>query len=131
MKRWLYIDHAAIQTRGLSTSRKARGREDRKMINEIGEKESYELLRKQSIGRLGCCEDGEPYVVPVNYWFDGKSIYIHSRPGHKVDVMRANPRVCLQADEINDAYNWRSVIAFGWYEEINDSAQLDHILNEM
>ncbi|MGH9834532.1 MAG: pyridoxamine 5'-phosphate oxidase family protein [Blastocatellia bacterium] len=101
------------------------------MINEIGEKESYELLRKQSIGRLGCCEDKEPYVVPVNYWFDGESVYIHSLPGHKIEVMRANPRICLQADEIKDAYNWRSVIAFGWFEEINDSAQHDHILNDM
>jgi nitroimidazol reductase NimA-like FMN-containing flavoprotein (pyridoxamine 5'-phosphate oxidase superfamily) len=101
------------------------------MINEIGEKESYELLRKQSIGRLGCCENGEPYVVPINYWFDDGSIYVHALPGHKIEIMRANPRVCLQTDEIKDAYNWRSVIAFGWFEEINDPAQSNHIMSEM
>ena len=58
------------------------------MISEIGDRESRELLREQSIGRLGCCGDGEPYVIPVNYLFDGENIYIHSMPGRKIEIMR-------------------------------------------
>ena len=101
------------------------------MICEIGEPESRELLREQRLGRLGCCDNSEPYVVPVNYHFDGESIYIHSLPGRKINVMRANPQVCLQVDKIEDAYNWRSVIAFGWFEEVSDSTERDRILIEL
>lgn len=32
--------------------------------------------------------------------------------------MRANPEVCSQVDEIDDMANWRSVIAWGRYEEL-------------
>jgi nitroimidazol reductase NimA-like FMN-containing flavoprotein (pyridoxamine 5'-phosphate oxidase superfamily) len=62
-------------------------------------------------------------VVPVSYVFARDSIYIHSLSGRKIKALRENPRACLQADEIKDAYNWRSAIAFGRYEEITDEAE--------
>ncbi len=63
------------------------------MISEIGYRESRELLRDRNIGRLGCCRESMPYVIPVNYFFDGEDIYIHSMPGRKIQIMRANPHV--------------------------------------
>jgi hypothetical protein len=101
------------------------------MISEIGYRESRELLRDQNIGRLGCCSEGMPYVIPVNYFFDGEDIYIHSMPGRKIQVMRANPHVCLQVDEIEDTFNWLSVIAFGLFEEVYDTTERDRILAAM
>ena len=101
------------------------------MISEIGYRESRELLRNQNIGRLGCCREGMPYVIPVNYFFDGDDIYIHSMPGRKIQIMRANPYVCLQVDEIEDTFNWLSVIAFGRFEEVHDTTERDRILAAM
>jgi nitroimidazol reductase NimA-like FMN-containing flavoprotein (pyridoxamine 5'-phosphate oxidase superfamily) len=101
------------------------------MICEIGEKESREFLREQILGRLGCSRDGEPYVIPVNYHYDGENIYVHTAHGRKIEILRANPHACLQVDEIKDAFNWRSVIAFGWFEEIHDAAERDGKLAEM
>jgi nitroimidazol reductase NimA-like FMN-containing flavoprotein (pyridoxamine 5'-phosphate oxidase superfamily) len=98
---------------------------------EIGERESRELLRKQNLGRLGCSGGGEPYVVPVHYHFDDEDVYVHSTYGRKIEIMRANPHVCLQADEIVDPFNWRSVIAFGVFEEVGDPAEKDRILTAM
>ena len=101
------------------------------MISEIGYRESRELLLNQNIGRLGCCSENMPYVIPVNYFFDGEDIYVHSMPGRKIQILRANPRVCLQVDEIKDTFNWLSVIAFGLFEEIHDTAERDRILAAM
>ena len=101
------------------------------MISEIGYRESRELLRNQNIGRLGCCSEGMPYVIPVNYFFDGEDIYILSMPGRKIQIMRANPYVCLQVDEIEDTFNWISVIAFGQFEEVYDTTERDRILAAM
>lgn len=101
------------------------------MISEIGYRESRELLRDRNIGRLGCCRESKPYVIPVNYFFDGEDIYIHSMPGRKIEIMRANPHVCLQVDEIEDTFNWLSVIAFGQFEEVYDTTERDRIMAAM
>ena len=88
------------------------------MIKNLSQDKAREMLRKGRIARLACVSEGEPYVVPVSYVFDGENVLIHSLPGRKITAMRANPRVCLQIDEIADALNWTSVLAFGTYEEI-------------
>lgn len=95
----------------------------------IGETER--ILRQESIGRLGCVVNGEPYVVPVHYYFDGHDIFVHSLPGRKIDALRANPRACLQVDEIQDSFHWRSVLAYGTYEEITDERLREQAIVEL
>jgi uncharacterized protein len=90
------------------------------MISEISLRESRETLARRRMGRLGCCFNDSPYVVPGSYYLEGDCIYIHSLPGQKIDILRGNPRACLQVDEIESDYNWLSVLVFGRYEEITD-----------
>ena len=101
------------------------------MIIDMSEDKANELLRRGRIARLACIADGEPYVVPVNYVFDGECVLVHSLPGRKISAMRANPRVCLQADEIDDEMNWKSVLAFGSYEEITDTVERSRAMNAL
>lgn len=100
-------------------------------IGKLGDEDSLAILREGILGRLGCIASGWPYVVPVNYFFDGKDIYIHTLPGKKLDALRSNPRVCLQVDKIKDPYNWRSVIAYGTFEEISAEETRENILTRM
>jgi hypothetical protein len=97
-------------------------------IGKLGDEDSLAILREGSLGRLGCIAEGAPYVMPVNYLFDGQDVYIHSLPGRKIDALRVNPRACLQVDEIKDEYHWRSVIAYGNYEEVSDEKTREEIL---
>lgn len=101
------------------------------MIIKLEFKDAMELLGRGSIGRLGCIIDGGPYVVPVNYVFDGETVFIHSLPGRKITAMRANPSICLQVDEVVNEFEWRSVIAFGSYDEVTDDEQRDQILQRI
>ena len=101
------------------------------MIGTLSEDKSRDLLRRGRIGRLACIADNEPYVVPVNYLFDGESVLIHSLPGRKISAMRANPRVCLQVDEIEDDLGWKSVLAFGSYEEITAPEERGRAMNSL
>src|SRR5262245_46768105 len=100
-------------------------------IGKLGNKDALAILREGTLGRLGCIAAGWPYVVPVNYYFDGENIYIHTLPGKKLDALRANPRVCLQVDEIKDSFNWRSVIAYGAFEEISNEETQENILTKL
>ena len=97
-------------------------------IGKLGNTDALAILREGTLGRLGCIAADWPYVVPVNYYFDGENIYIHTLPGKKLDALRANHRVCLQVDEIKDSYNWRSVIAYGTFEEISNEETQENIL---
>jgi uncharacterized protein len=100
-------------------------------MRELFKEEARELLSAGRIGRLGCVDNGEPYVVPINYVLQGESIYSHSLPGRKIDVLRAYPRACLQVDEIENDFDWRSVIAFGNFEEIHTPSERRSILSKL
>jgi nitroimidazol reductase NimA-like FMN-containing flavoprotein (pyridoxamine 5'-phosphate oxidase superfamily) len=100
-------------------------------IGKLGKTDALAILRKGTLGRLGCIAADWPYVVPVNYYFDGENIYIHTLPGKKLDALRANPRVCLQVDEIKDSYNWRSVIAYGTFEEVSSEETRENVLTKL
>jgi nitroimidazol reductase NimA-like FMN-containing flavoprotein (pyridoxamine 5'-phosphate oxidase superfamily) len=38
-------------------------------------------------------------------------------------MMRNNPKVCFQVDEMRDMANWKSVITWGNFEEIDDEVE--------
>jgi hypothetical protein len=95
------------------------------MISTLPENEAKELLTHCRLGHLGCISNNEPYVVPVNYVYDGESVFIHSLYGKKINAMRENPKVCFQVDHIETDFQWRSVIVYGRYEEITIEADRD------
>jgi nitroimidazol reductase NimA-like FMN-containing flavoprotein (pyridoxamine 5'-phosphate oxidase superfamily) len=101
------------------------------MTRMLSESEARDLIADGRIGRLGCVDNGEPYVVPINYVFEDGSIYSHSLPGRKIDVLHAHPRACLQVDEIENNFEWRSVIAFGSFEEIRVPSDRRSILSKL
>jgi hypothetical protein len=101
------------------------------MIEPIGKEDARALLRANHYGRLGYCNQGEPYVLPINYLYNGEDLYMHSLPGLKIRAMRTHPQICLQVDEVTDDYNWRSVIAFGEYEEITEPEERERLLAAM
>jgi nitroimidazol reductase NimA-like FMN-containing flavoprotein (pyridoxamine 5'-phosphate oxidase superfamily) len=95
------------------------------------EEEARALLSACRVGRLGCVDNGEPYVVPINYVFEDEAIYSHSLPGRKIEALRAYPRSCLQVDEIENDFSWRSVIAYGNFEEIRIPSERRSILGKL
>jgi nitroimidazol reductase NimA-like FMN-containing flavoprotein (pyridoxamine 5'-phosphate oxidase superfamily) len=48
-------------------------------------------------GNLGLCDNGEPYVIPMNYAWSDNKIWLHcANEGRKLDIIRVNPKVCFQ-----------------------------------
>jgi hypothetical protein len=87
-------------------------------VNEISAEECQTVLERASLGRLGCSNENQPYVVPIHFSYEDGYLYAFSTFGQKVKWMRANPKVCLQTDEIQNQSNWISVIVYGEYEEL-------------
>ena len=99
------------------------------MITRMSEEEARSLLRAGRLARLGCIAEGYPYVVPVNYVYNGEFVFSHALPGLKIDAMRAFPHVCLQVDEVRDETNWKSALAFGTFEELKDKNERERALS--
>jgi uncharacterized protein len=95
------------------------------MLRELNEQENIELLENNTVGRLGCTDGENVYIVPVSYQYEDGAIFCYSIKGFKIDIMRKNPSVCFEVDEIIGPYNWKCVIINGLYEEITDKAELD------
>jgi hypothetical protein len=89
------------------------------MLGDLSTIEIEDLLHTQCIGRIGCHDQESVYVVPISYAYENNSIYCHAYEGKKIDIMRKNPGVCFQVDEMKDMANWKSVIAWGEFEELN------------
>jgi uncharacterized protein len=87
-------------------------------INEMTMEECNAMLAHASVGRLGCSFENQPYVIPINFAFDNGYLYVFSTLGQKIEWMRANPKVCVQADEIRSESEWVSVVVNGDYEEL-------------
>lgn len=97
------------------------------MLGQLDRQEMEELLRSSVVGRIGCHADGRTYVVPVSFVYEDSAIIGHSARGLKMQMMRDNPNVCFEVDAMEDLSNWRSVIAWGKFEELQ-GAEADRAL---
>jgi len=100
-------------------------------MNMLNESEGRKLFQAARVARLGCIVNGEPYVVPVNCIIEGDYLYSHSLPGLKISGLRQNPNACVQVDQIESDLCWRSVIAFGKFEEITKQNERADVLTKL
>ena len=111
-------------------------RKDREIrnINEI-----FEILTRCDTIRIGFHGETFPYIVPVSFGaelVDGKPVfYFHcARQGMKLDLLKANPHVCVEADifiktETTDhgiTTRYESVIGFGKGMLVDDEEETIH-----
>ena len=88
------------------------------LLEEMDAKECRELLARTGSGRLACARNNQPYVIPIYFAFDNDLIYGFSTAGKKIDWMRENPLVCLEADQVRAQNNWESVVVTGRFQEL-------------
>jgi hypothetical protein len=57
------------------------------------------IMREAEVLRIALCDEELPYIVPVNFGYDGKAIYIHSSPkSRKLEIIRKNPNAAFEVD---------------------------------
>jgi len=101
------------------------------MLGILTEEQIEELLTRQVTGRIGCHADGETYIVPINYVYRNGSVYAHSGPGKKIDMLHKNPKVCFQIDDIRELSSWKSVIAWGTFEVIQERKEIQQAMQAL
>lgn len=107
-------------------------RKMRRIKNEISAEEAKALLRNNKRAAFSVNgDDGYPYAVPINFYYDEEEnrIYFHSaKKGHKIDSIRENDKVCLTTwDDVylvdgDWSYHVASCVVFGRAKLIEDAA---------
>ena len=104
--------------------------------------EIEEILRDEAIGYLGLSLGGQPYVVPLNYYYvDGRILFHCSLTGLKLDSIRENLQVCFtvgrQTGDVRRHMGDKTchpdsdgVICFGTANLIEDLAERKRVLDE-
>jgi nitroimidazol reductase NimA-like FMN-containing flavoprotein (pyridoxamine 5'-phosphate oxidase superfamily) len=91
------------------------------------------VLRRAEVLHLAMVSADGPYVIPVNFGYDGSAIYIHcAEAGHKLDVLAEDPRVAFEAavdvrivpgKGCGWTARFRSVVGFGTAALVQDEAE--------
>ena len=71
------------------------------MIGLMSADEVESMLRHHHVGRPACSAKDRPYVVPINDAYDVGYVYAYSTLGRMIEVMREQPLVCFEIDEID------------------------------
>jgi nitroimidazol reductase NimA-like FMN-containing flavoprotein (pyridoxamine 5'-phosphate oxidase superfamily) len=93
-----------------------------------------EILSKSPVCRIAMVDHGTPYLLPFNYGYKNRCIFIHSAlKGRKIDILRKNNYVCFEVEEFEGIYHheiackwtttYRSVVGYGTVEIITDFDQ--------
>lgn len=103
-------------------------RKDKKITDE---ELIEEIFRKSQVCRLGIHDHPAPYVIPFNYGYENRTLYIHTaRSGKSIDLLRLNPRVGIEIElsskilKGDQSCQWttqyRSLIGYGRVQIIDD-----------
>jgi nitroimidazol reductase NimA-like FMN-containing flavoprotein (pyridoxamine 5'-phosphate oxidase superfamily) len=103
----------------------------RKELEITDRKDIDEIIAKAKVCHLGMSDGDKPYVVPMCFGYDGKSLFFHSSPkGQKIDTLRKNGNVCFEISIMNEVVEadqacdfemkYQSVIGFGTAEFLQD-----------
>ncbi len=111
-------------------------RKDREVTDP---QEIFDILKRCDTVRIAVYGKEYPYIVPVSFgteMIEGKAVvYFHcAREGLKVDLIRENPRVCVEGDifikiEPTDhgiTTRYESVIGFGECRFVEDMDEIVH-----
>ena len=96
----------------------------RKDLKITDRTEIESILHEATVCRIGLADDDGPYVVPVCFGYEDRSVYIHSAPeGKKLVMLEKNPRCCFEVDICGQVIRgdrpcswgmrYRSVIGYG------------------
>jgi len=72
----------------------------RRNEREIYDREEMEaIIQRAQVCRIGLSEKDVPYIVPMDFGYEGNCLYFHcASEGKKLDMIRQNSKVCFEMD---------------------------------
>lgn len=113
----------------------------RRLKQQVTDEECRRILREEKRAAFSVIgDDGYPYTVPVNFYYDetDNRIYLHgAKSGHKIDAVKNCAKVCFttwnQGFQTEGSWEWNStsVVIFGRAEFVESKEVMEDRLLKM
>lgn len=82
-------------------------------VARLSQAEATAVLARNRIGRIAFTFQDRVDIEPVTYAFAPGVLSLRTTPGTKLEVLRRQPRVAFEVDEVGGPTDWRSVVVHG------------------
>lgn len=101
---------------------------------EMSREETDEFLRSQGHGFLSLADQNQAYGIPIVYGYDPEeelftTELLFEEPSRKGEFLSASEEVTLCVYEWEDLTEWRSVIASGELERVEDRDRISDLMS--
>jgi len=101
-----------------------------------------EILRAGRVAHVAFAVDGQPFVLPFGYFYEGGTVYLHGAPASRtVRALRGGTPVCVEVtlldglvasrDAKSHSMNYRAAVVFGRAETVRDLAEKRAVFERM
>ena len=82
-------------------------------ITKLGSAACKAILTRNHVGRLAYTFRDSVDIVPLHYAYEDGWLYGRTSPGEKLTKLRHHRWVAFEVDEMDDWFEWRSVVVHG------------------
>lgn len=129
---------SSIAARASTSPRSRIRRHPERSIPQMAE----EILRAGRVAHVAFAVDGQPYIIPMTYFYDAGVVYLHGAPASRLQkTLRAGTAVAIEVmlldglvasrDAKNHSANYRSVVVYGVAEPVSDTQRKRTLMERM
>lgn len=83
------------------------------VYRQLDDHDCEAVLRRQHVGRLAFIANSRVDIEPIHYVYRNRWIFGRTSEGTKVRALEHRPWVAFEVDEVESAFDWRSVVVHG------------------
>lgn len=88
-------------------------------VGILNDDQVLDVLKRRRTGRLSCAADGFKRISAVRYdTAEGPNLWLQAPDPECLALVRVNPRVRLEVDDVQGPSQWETVLGWGRVEEI-------------
>lgn len=97
----------------------------------IKQKELENIIHEADVCYVGFVDKDQPYVLPFNFAYRDNQVFLHSdNIGYKIELIRQNPKVCINFNTGNELFHRNKEVACSWgmkYKSVNIFGAIEFI----
>lgn len=83
------------------------------IIRDLSREEVEEMISRNRVGRLAFTFHDRVDIQPIHYIYERGWLYGRTSEGEKIYTLEHNQWIAFEIDEVNDVFDWRSVVVHG------------------
>jgi nitroimidazol reductase NimA-like FMN-containing flavoprotein (pyridoxamine 5'-phosphate oxidase superfamily) len=96
-------------------------------ISKLGVAACKAILARNHVGRLAYVFHDAVDIVPLHYVYEDEWLYGRTSPGHKLRMLHHHRWVAFEVDEVDDWFEWRSVVVRGGLYQLDEGLALPDV----